>query len=163
MLILANEILGEHNIAQNSIIAQDLVYDIILRYILLSSDSTKLEKPKGELLSSELFSYLQTFDIDIEEYKNHPTWQKILKELELVLQCSKKGIKQDNITLFLMKKCLVALKKFDTTNKDTKAYSYGSTAQVYLDCIDRVIKKSFLISDKSLLSSKSSLFVTLSL
>ena len=141
LLILANEILGEHNIAQNSIIAQDLVYDIILRYILLSSDSKKLEKPKEKILSSELFSYLQTFDIDIEEYKNHPTWQKILKELELVLQCSKKGIKQDDITLFLMKKCLVALKKFDTTDKDTKAYSYGSTAQVYLDGIDRVIKK----------------------
>ena len=129
LLGLTNMIL-EENKSRNTIISQDLMYDIFWNYVLYSDPNEKSVEENNK----------ENYEIDLKLYSDYADFDKLINNMRFVLQCSKKGISGDEVALSLMRAFLFTLKGFGIHNKNIKAYGFGSTSHAYLSN-DKIIKR----------------------
>ena len=136
LIFIINKMLP-NNKNRNKSIVLDLIYDILWEWVLhFNPDKGVSSHPNRE-----------DYDIDLSKY-NYSQYDDLVTNMELILQCSKKGIGKSE-TIGIIKNFLFTIEKFDQHNKidneyneELKAYGFGSTAHTYL------LKKSNVIIKK---------------
>lgn len=121
LLSLTNMIL-EENESRNKIISQDLMYDVFWNYLLHFNPNDKVEVNENK----------EDYQIDLDPYSTYADFDRLMNDMRFVLQCSKKGIKGEEVAFGLMKTFLFTLEGFSSHGKNVKAYGFGSTSHTYL-------------------------------
>ncbi len=129
ILYFVNKILPNNDI-QNVIISSDIMYDVIFEFIL-HFDPNKESSAEGT----------EDWDIDMSKYLDDPEYQNMIDDIDMLLQCTKKGIKSKIVSIGLIKVILYTINKFTYHNDNCKAYSFGSTAHTYLLNKKFILKK----------------------
>ena len=129
-LLNLTNIMLENNEDRNKIISQNLLYDVFWHYIL---HFNPYDNPTVN-------DNVESYSIDLEAYSDYPDFDRLMNGMRFVLQCSKKGIKDETEARYLIKALLWTLEKFNLHDKDIKAYSFGTTAHTYI-CGEDIIKQ----------------------
>jgi GR25 family glycosyltransferase involved in LPS biosynthesis/tRNA A-37 threonylcarbamoyl transferase component Bud32 len=122
----ANRIIP-HNKKRNSIIVQNIIYDVLYNYIRNTSTVTDM--------NVDDFALDHTKYSDLNEY--HELWYFV----DFFLNCAKKGIQTQQISHDLIGTMLYTLEKFNLHSKYCKAYSFGATAHTYFLGKKFILKK----------------------
>lgn len=128
-LNITNMIL-EDNAQRNTIISQNLMYDVFWEFVLEINTNKIIVKNDN----------IEDYPLDLNQYSDYPDFDNLLENMRFVLQCSKKGIKDETTALDLIRVLLFTLQKFSLHGDTKKAYGFGSTCHTYL-CGDNIVKQ----------------------
>jgi GR25 family glycosyltransferase involved in LPS biosynthesis/tRNA A-37 threonylcarbamoyl transferase component Bud32 len=126
----ANKLLTD-NRDQNRLIVKHLMYDVLYNFMLTKG----INNEPGPNIENYVFS---------NPYIGKSKYNKLEKFVGFFLQCTKKGINPKLAGKGLANALLFTLNKFTelhNTNRDIKAYGFGSTAHTYRVGNDRLLKR----------------------
>ena len=126
----ANKLLTD-NRDQNRLIVKHLMYDVIYNFMLTKGNNNE----PGPNIEDYVFD---------NPYIGKWRYNKLEKFVGFFLQCTKKGINPKLAGKGLANALLFTLNKFTelhNTNRDIKAYGFGSTAHTYRVGNDRLLKR----------------------
>jgi tRNA A-37 threonylcarbamoyl transferase component Bud32 len=134
-----DNILSE-NAERNKILSLNLMYDILYEYVLHHNPN----------FIEEYNDNKENYTININEYIDFPAYIEMLESMRFFLQCSKKGIKDESESINLISIFLHTIENFkyhnvkdNEFNEKLKAYSFGSTAHVYLLPVNKIVVKKY--------------------
>ena len=128
------------NNTNNKIILENILFDVLYSFI---------SNPFNFEPSSNYFTKAQ-YD-NVTEINDKSELHQLLKSIEMVIRCSKKGINSEIVSLSLVNNIINTIRSFKKYHKkidvnfgcEIKSYNYGSTSHTYILEKHNIILKSY--------------------
>lgn len=122
LIILADMILPDNE--HNETIVINLIFDVLCAYISNIADSV---------------GHCDSKDLPVSGYESHCEYENLLKAVCHIIQCCKKGIFVEAVSIYLLHNMLTTLIEYKLHNtvdeqygEVIKAYNFGSTSHTYI-------------------------------
>lgn len=127
------------NYDHNQIIMENILFDVLYSFI---SNPFTFESSSN---------YLNSQYNNEKEIKDDSELQQLLKSIEVVIKCSKKGIHTELVSLYILNNIINTIRSFKKYHNykrhgydcEFKAYNYGSTSHTYINKKHDTILKSY--------------------
>ena len=127
------------NYDHNQIIMENILFDVLYSFI---SNPFTFESSSN---------YLNSQYNNEKEIKDNLELQQLLKSIEVVIKCSKKGIHTELVSLSILNNMINTIRSFKKYHNykrygcdcEFKAYNYGSTSHTYINKKHDIILKSY--------------------